>query len=230
MAATEQPLTRTDFDGAGWQDLVAGCPKKDCFSYSAAFCKRLSELGEAGDPVLRGVFTVLYVVTSVGLREDDEEPFAPRFVGRAARGTVPDDLTPDQYRLLEEIAADIADAEMRARVCDLVWVMRKRYNLAKLGVSAYLEAARTREDWENWVPCAERLTRAVRLARSLGRGGTDEFDRAIAHVEDLLTRMDGEDPLFLSARMMELLQEFRKGEPQKYASLAEKAAKRAEAA
>jgi hypothetical protein len=221
-------LTPADFDGSGWQDLVANSVKKDCFSYSSLFLKRLGELGDAGDATLRGVFTVLYVVTSVALRENDDEPFAPRFVRRASRGATPDDLTSDQFAILETIAPDIVDAEMRARVCDLVWVMRRNHRLAKLGVEAYLATARVWEDWENWVQCAERLTRAVRLARSLGGGGVDEFARAIAHAEDLVGRMNGEDPLFLSARLMELLLEFRKGDPVRFAAFAEKAAARAE--
>ena len=228
MPATEQPLTRADFETSGWQEVIAGSAKKDCCAYSTLFLKRLGELEHGNAPVLRGVFTVLYVVTSIALREDDEEPFAPRFVRTASRGAVPDDLTLDQYRILEELAPSVADPEMRARVCDLVWIVRRNYRLAKLAVDAYLATACVWEDWENWVQCAQRLTRAVRLARSLGGGGADEFDRAIAHVEDLLTRMNGEDPLFLSARLMELLLAFKKGDPVRYAALAEKAAARAE--
>jgi hypothetical protein len=42
-------------------------------------------------------------------------------------------------------------------------------------------------------------------------------------------RYNGDDPLYLSARMMELLQEERRGDPAKYAAIADKAARRAEA-
>ena len=35
---------------------------------------------------------------------------------------------------------------------------------------------------------------------------------AIAHTEDVLSRMNGEDPRFLTGILMELLQEFKKGD------------------
>ena len=72
------------------------------------------------------------------------------------------------------------------------------------------------------------MRRAVRLARSLGGGGSAEFGRAVAHVEAVLAKYDGEDPSFLSCRLMELLQQVKQGDPAKYAALAAKAAVRAE--
>ncbi len=56
----------------------------------------------------------------------------------------------------------------------------------------------------------------------------DLFTSTIAHIEGVLDRHKGEDPLFLSAKMMEILIDHRQGDPSRYAAIAEKAAKGAE--
>src|SRR5438876_1186519 len=92
--------------------------------------------------------------------------------------------------------------------------MKRNHVLGRAAVPAYLESALTLEDGDNWPPCAWRLSRAARLARSLG----DEtlFDAVIAQTEAVLARMNGEDPRFLMGVLMQLLQEFKRGDAVKY--------------
>ncbi len=230
MAATDVKLTLADFARCNWETSLAEADKKETFSYCIQFNKRLRKAVESGDVVGAAVFTVLVVVTDVELRPDNvDEPFGPRFIARSARGVLPGDLTDDQYGLLAEFVGIVADPEMRARLCDLVWVVKRNHHLARKAVEAYLESARTWEDPVNWVTCIDRIKRAVRLARSLGNGGISEFEKAVAYAEELLTRLNGEDPGFMSSQLMEILQSVKRGDPAKYAALATKAAKRAEA-
>ena len=100
--------------------------------------------------------------------------------------------------------------------------------MARLAIDAYLAAATKLEDPEKWPPCATRLQRALQLSASLGRANLESFDKVVGHIENLLQRLDGNDPLFLSARLMEMLQEYKTGDATIYAPLAEKAAVRAE--
>jgi hypothetical protein len=65
----------------------------------------------------------------------------------------------------------------------------------------------------------------MNIARLLGKR-SEHFARAVTHIEQVLDRYDGEDPLLLSAALMELLQEHRRGDGQKYAALAAKCATR----
>jgi hypothetical protein len=231
MAATDVPLTLADFARCNWETAVAEADKKETFSYCIQFNKRLRQAMENGDSVAAAVFTVLFVVTDIELRpENVDEPFGPRFVARSARGVLPGDLTDEQYGLLAELAGSVVDSEMRARLCDLVWVVKRNHQLAGKAAEAYVESARTWEDPVNWVTCIARIGRAVRLARSLGNGGSSEFEKAVAYAEELLTRLNGEDPGFMSCQLMEILQSVKKGDPVRYAALATKAARRAEAA
>src|SRR5207247_7453064 len=116
---------------------------------------------------------------------------------------------------LTELGPMVKDAEMRARICDLVWVVKRKPELGKKAVEAYLESARILEDPDMWPPCAWRIERAVRLARSI-RGAGDLFNSTIQYVEDFVSRLNGEDPRFLTGVLMELLLEFKSGEPTKY--------------
>ena len=137
MPATEHPLTKADFDRIDWEALLDKSEKREAFNYSMEFLKPLRE---AVDATATAVYTVLFVVTDVELRADNaDEPFGTKFARATARTTVPWDLTDDQFTILRELAPDIKDAEMRARVCDLVWtVKRGNIGLARLAVAAYL--------------------------------------------------------------------------------------------
>jgi hypothetical protein len=228
MSMFEQALSRSDFDRCRWEEVLAAAPKKDCQEYSSLFLAKAIQARKESDPVADAVFTVLFVATNAQLDPDDhDQPFGPRFVHQAARGVAPDDLRDQHYALLAELAPTVTDPEMKARLCDLVWVMKRDHVLGRSAVPVYLQSALALEDGDNWPPCAWRLSRAARLARSLG----DEvlFDSVIAQTEAVLARMNGEDPRFLTGVLMQLLQEFRRGDPAKYARLAEKAAERAEA-
>ncbi|WP_375469582.1 DUF4209 domain-containing protein [uncultured Nostoc sp.] len=68
--------------------------------------------------------------------------------------------------------------------------------------------------------CFERIERALRLARKINY----QAELVVAHIEAVLDRYNGEDPLWLSIKLMELLEEYKLGNPTKYAALAEKAA------
>jgi hypothetical protein len=56
----------------------------------------------------------------------------------AARGTIPEDLKDEHYTILADLAPTVADPEMRARLCDLLWVVKRNYLMVKAAVPAYL--------------------------------------------------------------------------------------------
>ncbi|BCN08124.1 hypothetical protein RPSD_00090 [Ralstonia solanacearum] len=77
---------------------------------------------------------------------------------------------------------------------------------------------------KEWTACLERLERALRLAASLGKGGTDLRSRVLDEILAMLLRHRGTDPLYLSLRLTQLLLEFKHGDPQQFASFATTAA------
>jgi len=137
------------------------------------------------------------------------------------------DVIDSHLEALGDIASTSKDAEMRARIADLLWVKKHDFRMAEVAIEAYLESAKLLEDPNNWPACAVRIERATRVAVSIGPSNKG-FTQVFSYIESVLDKYNGEDPLFLSSRMMELLLEFSQGNPIKYAALAEKAATRAE--
>lgn len=214
MLPLNPPLTKDDFINTCWQDVVDSIELKNCFTYFTAFCRKAQEVGEIGNFREQAVFEVLATVTNAAIKpESTEEFFAEIF----------NNLTDEELKFLAEIATEISDPELQARVADILWVRQHKYPMALLAISAYIQSASTLECPKHWTHCVERIERALRLARKI-----NHHEKVVAHIEAVLDRYRGEDPLWLSAKLMELLQEYQLGKPAKYAALAEKAATLAE--
>jgi hypothetical protein len=212
MSLLNPPLNKDDLNNVCWQDVVNGSERKDCRSYSSSF---LSKLKETENPRDREVFEILAAVSSPVIKpESTEEFFADIF----------QNLTDDRLDFLADIAPEISDPELQARVADILWVKRRDRRMAQLAIPAYLKSATTLESPEHWTHCFDRMERVLRLARKIKH----EEDVVFSHIEAVLDRYKGDDPLWLSAKLMKLLQEFKFGDPAKYTPLSEKAATLAE--
>ena len=228
MAFANIPLTKADFEQSGWQKIIEDCEEKECLAYSRLFFAKAREGEAGGDQKRQELFTLLGAITSFMLKSDSkDEPFGPLAVFRNSRSAILDDLQDLHLDALKEIVADIKDPEMRARIADVLWVTRRDFRMAELAVEAYLESAKNLENPENWPKCVDRIERATRIAVSLGSRNVSS-SLVFSHIEGVLDTYRGEDALFLSAKMMELLLEFGQGDPTKYATLSAKAASRAE--
>lgn len=182
-----------------------------------AFWKKAQEAKEVGNFRDEAVLEILAAVTGAAIKpESNEEFFAEVFRN----------LTDEHLDFLATIAHDVSDPELQARVADILWVRRRDYRMAQLAVTAYIQSAKELEDPEKWNKCFDRIERALRLAHKIKY----QEDAVVAYIEAVLDRYNGEDPLWLSAKLMELLQEHQLSEPTKYSVLAEKAAKLAESA
>ncbi|MEP0751181.1 DUF4209 domain-containing protein [Trichocoleus sp. Lan] len=215
MSSLNPPLTKDDFINSRWQDVVNSSERKECLAYNRGFWKKAQEAKEAGNVRQEAVFEILAAVTGAVIKPESNEEFFTQ---------VFQNLTNEHLDLLAEIASDISDPELQARVADILWARRRDYRMAQIAVTAYLQSATELEDPEKWTWCFDRIERALRLSRKIKY----QVEAVVAHIEAVLNRCNGEDPLWLSAKLMELLQEYRLGESIIYAVLAEKAAKLAE--
>jgi hypothetical protein len=150
MSPLNPPLTKDDFNNACWQDVVNSSERKDCLSYDGVFWKKSREAQEAGNLRDQAVFAVLAAVTSAAIKpESTEEFFADIFKN----------LTDEQLDFLAEIAPEISDPELQARVADILWVKRRDYRMAQLAIPAYLQSATILENPEQWTHCVDRIER-----------------------------------------------------------------------
>lgn len=222
-------ITVSDLRKVDWPSAVAEADEKECYQYASLFVRKMREAESAEEQTGFSVYRLLSQITSLQLRhESTTEPYGPISVIEGYRSSIIEDFSGEQLKVLEEIVSEIVDAELRARIADVIWFRLKNYRAALLAIDAYLESASNLEDPEHWTQTHERIERALRLAASLGKGGKAPFEKVISNIEETLHKYNGEDPLFLSCKLMELLLEFNQGEPVFYAAIAEKAARRAE--
>lgn len=225
---TYDDLTKEDFLQSDWDKVIVESDEKECYSYSSRFGAKARELDQSGKSKEAKIFALLRDITSLHMKLDSpEEPFGPMLVLRDRRSAIIDDFDESQLGLLNQIVAYVTDAELRARIADILWLRKRDYRMAELAVSAYMESALLLEHPEHWTATTDRIERALQLATMLGRNAKF-FSVVTDHIESVLTKYNGEDPLYLSAKLMELLQERKLGNSTENAARAEKLATRAE--
>jgi hypothetical protein len=228
MVAELNELTIQDLRNVSLGQLLKEAKSKDCFDYNSLFIAKAREGGYACDEKTLGVYRLLIDITSLHLRPDNyKEPFGAMVVMSGKRSAILEDFSDSQIAVLKELVLEIEDSEFRARVSDAVWLRTRDYKMAAIAIDSYLESATALEDPNHWTRCVDRIQRAFRLAASLG-DATGKLAHVVHHIEMVLEKYQGEDPLYLSEKLMALLCERKLGDPAKYGRLAEKMAKKAE--
>lgn len=212
-------LLKENFLSCKWEEIVNSCHEKNCNNYRQGFRNKSQEAEQDGNTQLQITLELLSEITAPKLKsESAESPFYYMdFI---------DNISNEYLDNLQNWVSDISDPELKARVADILWIRKHDYRMAQIAVDSYLESAKLLEHPENWTLPVERIERAIRLAYKANQ--KNHIKKVVACIESILDKYNGEDPLFLSAKLMELLQEFKQGEPSKYASFAEKAAHRSE--
>ena len=211
-------VTLEDFARCEWKNLPNEVDLRECFRYSSHCAAKAIELENAGHPKEGATWRLLAVVTSAALQaENKSEPFYPVWL---------ETFTPDHLALFAALVPQIEDAELQARLCDILWLRARDVTMGRTAVESYLESACILEG-HHWRECADRMERATHIGRSLGRD-SPEFDRCIVAIEAMLARLDGADKMPLCAALMELLQDYEKGDAALYAPRCARAAENAE--
>ena len=222
-----------DLAAVNWEQILTGCTEKVIYQYAAALRRKGFELSNAGASANATLFSFLAGVASFGWNASaPANPFKPAVEwADGSKSPTPADLSDGQLNLLRELVPTIVDPEMKAWVADVVW-SRKRDSvtaaLAESGVDAYLASATRLEDPKEWSLGALRIQRALNLAKMLNKDPI--VKKVVLHIEGVLARYNGDDPLYLTAHMMQLLLQVGEGDGIKYAAVAERAAKNAETA
>ncbi|GBE56086.1 hypothetical protein BMS3Bbin16_00284 [archaeon BMS3Bbin16] len=222
------PLSKKDFDESGWNEIIKNSDKKECLGYSSLLLGKARKAEKAGEEKKAEVLYLLGGIASLILNPDNQsEPFGPLAVFPTSRSAIIDDFTDEHLTILNEILPNIDDPELKSRIADVLWIVKRDHEAAEIAINAYLESADVLEDPEKWTHSAKRIERSLRLAAQLGKNA-GHVDTVILHIESVLDKYDGEDPLYFSHRLMDFLIEFQRGDNKKYASLSEKIAIKSE--
>ncbi|MHB9075086.1 MAG: DUF4209 domain-containing protein [Desulfobaccales bacterium] len=223
-------LTEDDLIKSAYEAIIESCDTKECHKYGTIFFQKAKELESSDDSTSFVIFILFGRLSSLNLRAETAlHPFSPMPSGPLENQ--PQDFvqifSQEHLTFLEQIVNHISDNELKSRIADVLWVINHDYKMAELAISAYLESSKILEHPENWTSCEERIQRAFRLANLIGNKGS-YLANVIRHLEDVLTKYNGDDPLFLSKKLMSLLLEAKHGDYEKYINLSKKCAVNAE--
>jgi len=230
VVADAVQITEDNFYASGYEDIIGTCDKKENYKYATKFLQKAHKLESAQDLINSEIYTLLGRITSLNLRPESAiQPFSPM-------PSAPIDTEPQVFiqifsvehlALLKSVVSNIVDNELKARIADVLWVIDRDYKMAELAIISYLESSKILEHPEHWTSCESRIHRAFQLCNLLGKK-SGHAGKVLEHMEFVLDKYDGDDPLFPSQRLMSLLLEAKHGDPEKYISLSEKCAINAE--
>ena len=117
-------LTKADFDAEQWETKLASANEPTCFEFCGLLKTEMDEAKAAAQKSRQNVYTLLHAACSLSLELGDrKQPFRPAVVFETIRSAAIEDFAAGDTTVLGEIAATIKDPEVRARICDLLWVI-----------------------------------------------------------------------------------------------------------
>lgn len=229
-------LSKDIFCNCGWEEVVNNCSKKDCFNYYQGFRNKAQKFEHNNNQFYTALELLAQITWPELKNPDDDSPFFYMdFINN---------ISNEHLEILKNWISDISDAELKARIGDIVFIRTQNYKIVVDIINSYLESANCLEDSENWPLSIKRIRRAFYLAKKtnyLAKKTNQKTlqnkiinqieNKIINQIENILDKYNGEDNGFLSAKLMEillLLEKFNKNnlDLYKYADFAEKAADR----
>lgn len=216
-------FTREDLVHSRWRDIISSCEKKTCDSFGRAFFDAAKRAKEEGDNSLYQVYLLLHAVSGLWLRPEEKfQPFAPIWQGAdGSRSVDISDFSESHINLLKDIFEEIDEPELRSRIGDVTWTYqhRENFSFAEASVDAYMQAGEVFLLSDVYYYGIDRFSRAIHLAAALGRN-SGKFSEVVAKIETLIEQHSPALEPFIG-RLLELLYEYRRGNAEKNASIAE---------
>lgn len=222
-------LTKADFDARQWEHVLATCKEQTCSEFCAALKAKLDEAKSQSDAKGKHVYALLHAASSLCLElGSPRKPFRPAVMFEKVRSAAVEDFGPADGAVLAEIAASIKDPEFRARVCDLTWVIRRDFRMARQAIPAYVESAKRLESLPHARLFAERLQRAAQLGMMVGQGDPALLKSVTDEIEHALDKRAPTEAKWTCADLMQILVDTGSGDARKYSTVCEQIGFRAE--
>jgi hypothetical protein len=163
----EIPLTNEAFLSCNLNDIFSGLAPRsyfDIFNRLDSHIKTLSDDMESQKAIMIVLSRVclMRLVPSKG-----ESQYKPYFVDGSKRSDLPSDFSENELSFFAGILDDIADNWVKARLCDLLWILKRPRNYihAKAAIQCYLNAVNFDDGWNSEI--GKFLVRAIHLSKSI---------------------------------------------------------------
>ena len=159
-------LTKSDFEKYRANEVLARTDGHyGAFSYLSICGDEAKRHEDAGDETGAALFRLFACLTSPYLDFANlKDPLKPLSEWDGGRSPIPDDFSDEQLIFIAEIAQDVLDPNMRARIADVLWLRKRDHSFACLAHQSYLESV----DLDNLVHyMSEHVIRAMQIATLL---------------------------------------------------------------
>ena len=186
-------LTVEDFAGCGWEGVLEGAEDEDRRLVHLSFYEAEKQALEEDRQAHGKALWLLANASSMMLSPDSaNEPFKPSFESQSGRSPIPDDFSETDITFFAEIVERIDDPWLKARLADLVWLIRRDFRFALIAIDNYRTIPLGTKTWmRDGEQCWKR---AISLARMLGAGAGNrltEMEASVVEAFESATRQDG---------------------------------------
>ena len=183
-------LTAEDFAECGWKEVLESAKDKSYRLVHSALYKAARQATDEGRQAHGKVLWLLADACSMQLSPVSvNEPFKP-FLRSQDGWPIPDDFSEIDITLFAEVVGTINDPWLKARLADLVWLIRRDFRFALMAIDSYRSIPLNTETWLRYgEKCWQR---AISLALMLGAGDRlAEIEASIFEVFRSVTKQDG---------------------------------------
>ena len=148
--------------------------------------------------------------------------FTSLFEFEEGRSFGPEDLNETDIDILRSLIQQTKSSWLRTKFSHIVWTITTEKNYGQIAVLGYLESYQKFFDVVHWVSCYDQIKCAYQISSKIGKN-SDLFKKVRSTIIQDLVKMNGEDPSFLSIRLLMLvIDDFRKSDFFDYIEIAEK--------
>lgn len=184
-------------------EAIRNAESFECFDYRQELLKLSDDLDGAEKEVIQLITDILSYHIN---KKNPKQPFEPFAIFEGKRSSALSDLSQQDVETLINLYPNLEDSEIKARISDVIWTRNKIYKYGQDAIDNYLISATRLEDWDQWTVFSDRIERALQLALFFGKDN-DKVDQVNRFIEETITKINGEDPLYLTGKLVELLLE-----------------------
>ncbi len=216
-------FSHDDLERSEWRELIAAAEHKTVNYYSRIFSQAARQSKEQGDTPLYNVYLLLHVVCDPMLKPEEKfQPFSPVMqFADGSRSVDISDFSESHINILKDIFYEMDDPELQARIGDVIWTYQHKGNIsfAEASVKAYMQVGDELLLTDDFIYGIKRYTRAIHLSAALSRKNK-LFDEVATKIEAYVEEYSPGFHRFVEW-LLELLYEYRRGNPEKIALIAE---------
>jgi len=200
----------------------------DCITYFDDYNKAARDAESASQHDVAKLYQSLAVICSFSPKyEDFAEPYGPFVIMFGRPAVIPDDLTDDDITTVEKLFSKAKDPALRARLGDILWVLKKDHKAARQIVSDYIEASKRLLTENAWTRSTDLFLRSLQIAIHLGRKNA-ELKSAEANLLAALANPLSQSEQFYACYLLRIAIQMQLGDPATLAEISQEQARKAE--